>query len=123
MSIDTNTASGNIVKSIAPDRAYPPTAVRTENRFASSVAASWKPLVLLFLVGFTVRVGWVFAKTAVIENDGAEYARIAENLLQGRGYVGTMGAPQLTYAPLYPVLIALLTPVFGNSEVAGRFIA
>jgi 4-amino-4-deoxy-L-arabinose transferase-like glycosyltransferase len=60
-----------------------------------------------------------------IDPEGAEYARIAENILLGRGYVGiaTEGVqlffPPL-FPPLFPLLIAGISMLIGDPETAGR---
>ena len=56
-----------------------------------------------------------------IDPEGAEYARIAENILLGRGYVGlaTEGV-QLFFPPLFPLLIAGISMLIGDPETAGR---
>ncbi|MCI0718394.1 MAG: glycosyltransferase family 39 protein [Acidobacteria bacterium] len=83
-------------------------------------AVPWKLVLAIMALAFILRIAWIVSQTAVIENEGGEYARIAENLLRGNGYVGTQGWPQLTYGPLFPWLIAASTLLTRNSEVAGR---
>ena len=62
-------------------------------------------LTALTLLSLFLRITWAVTRNVVIENEGAEYARIAVNLAAGRGYVGTMAGPQLLFPPLYPMLI------------------
>jgi 4-amino-4-deoxy-L-arabinose transferase-like glycosyltransferase len=62
-------------------------------------------LALLMLLSLAVRITWAVTRDVVVENEGAEYIRIAVNLASGHGYVGTMSGPQLLFPPLYPVLI------------------
>lgn len=62
-------------------------------------------------------------QVAVIENEGGEYGRLAENLLNGKGYVSIKGQPNLMYAPLYPWLIAGASLFTGNTELAGRIVS
>jgi 4-amino-4-deoxy-L-arabinose transferase-like glycosyltransferase len=90
---------------------------------AGKPAASLSLLFAILLVAFLLRLFWIVRYTVVIENEGAEYARIAENLLNGNGYVGTMENPQLMYGPLYPILIAVVSLVSTNSETAGRIVS
>ncbi|HET7106183.1 MAG TPA: glycosyltransferase family 39 protein [Candidatus Acidoferrum sp.] len=67
---------------------------------------------------------WIFHWPLSIESEGVYYARIAENLLAGRGYVGAREAgKQLLYPPLYPWLVAGATAIVGNSELAGRIVS
>jgi 4-amino-4-deoxy-L-arabinose transferase-like glycosyltransferase len=59
-----------------------------------------------------------------IDSEGAEYARIAENLVAGHGYVGLVTpGKNLIFPPLYPFMIALVTALVGQAEVAGRLIS
>jgi len=62
-------------------------------------------LTALTLLSLFVRISWAVTRNVVIENEGAEYTRIAANLAAGNGYVGLMGGPQLVDPPLYPMLI------------------
>ena len=67
---------------------------------------------------------WIHYWPRSIESEGVYYARIAENLLSGRGYVGMREAgKQLLYPPLYPSLIAAVCAVVKNSELAGRLVS
>jgi 4-amino-4-deoxy-L-arabinose transferase-like glycosyltransferase len=82
------------------------------------------PLILIVILGTGLRIYWLSSHTVAIEGgDGAEYARIAENLLKGKGYVGTMGGPELVLPPLYPLAIALFAFVTYNAELAGRLVS
>jgi 4-amino-4-deoxy-L-arabinose transferase-like glycosyltransferase len=87
------------------------------------VAASRWALSGFVLLAVLFRAWWGLARPAVMENEGAEYARIAENLLAGHGYVGTMAGPQTLFPPLYPLLIALVLLAIDNAEVAGRVVS
>jgi len=59
-----------------------------------------------------------------IDSEGAEYARIAENLVAGNGYTGLVTpGKNLIFPPLYPFLIALFTPLVGGAELAGRLLS
>ena len=82
------------------------------------------PLLLIFLLAFTLRLLSALLLTGTIDGEGAEYARIAENLLNGTGYVGivTPGA-ELMFPPLFPLLIAAITLLAHHSEIAGRLIS
>lgn len=77
----------------------------------------------ILLLAACVRIYWLATQPVVIENEGAEYARIAENLVKGIGYVGIMGGPQLFFPPLYPILIAALHFLVGDFELAGRLVS
>jgi 4-amino-4-deoxy-L-arabinose transferase-like glycosyltransferase len=59
-----------------------------------------------------------------IENEGAEYARLAENLRHGVGYVGiAVSGPQLLFNPGYPVLIAATSYIVPNFAWAARIVS
>ena len=77
----------------------------------------------IVLLAACLRIYWLVTQPVVISNEGAEYARIAENLVKGIGYVGTMGGPQLIFPPLYPILIAALHFLVGDFELAGRIVS
>ena len=79
--------------------------------------------VWIVLLAACLRIYWLATQPVVISNEGAEYARIAENLVKGNGYVGTMGGPQLIFPPLYPLLIAVFHFLVGNFELAGRLVS
>lgn len=74
-------------------------------------------------IALFIRAGWALKHSGVIEQEGAEYARIAQNLLAGHGYVGLFdNGPALAFPPLFPLLIAALSLVTGNAETAARVI-
>ncbi len=72
---------------------------------------------------FGLRAAWLATHVAVIENDGAEYVRIAQNLLASGSYVGTMGGAELIFPPLYPLLIAGLSFLLPSTELAARMVS
>jgi len=83
-------------------------------------------LVLVLAASFGVRAyAWHHWRTGAIESEGAEYARIAENLRTGRGYIGiSTPGTQLVFPPLFPSLIAATSLVTHNDyEFAGRLVA
>jgi 4-amino-4-deoxy-L-arabinose transferase-like glycosyltransferase len=85
---------------------------------------SWVFLIIAVAASFAVRVaGWAYLQTGAIESEGAEYARIAENLRNGVGYVGlvTPGS-ELLFNPLFPLLIAGTSFFTHNYELAGRLV-
>jgi hypothetical protein len=48
----------------------------------------WLPLSLIVAASFAVRIAAsAYCRTGTIENEGAEYARLAENLRNGVGFV------------------------------------
>jgi 4-amino-4-deoxy-L-arabinose transferase-like glycosyltransferase len=85
----------------------------------------WLLLCIIVAASFAVRVAaWAYWQTGAIESEGAEYARIAENLRNGVGYVGLAHpGTQLNFNPLFPLLIAGTSFVTHNYELAGRLVA
>jgi len=89
---------------------------------------AWRnPTLLLVLMAFAslaVRLA-AFAHWGIgaIDSEGTEYARIAQNLRAGVGYVGmTSPGLQLSFPPLFPLLIAAASLVTPNYEWAGRIV-
>jgi 4-amino-4-deoxy-L-arabinose transferase-like glycosyltransferase len=80
-------------------------------------------LLLIVLIGLFLRIAVLVFFSGTIDTEGAEYARIAENLLAGNGYRGiaTPGV-ELMFPPLYPLLIAGLTLIVQDAELAARLI-
>ena len=64
------------------------------------------------------------AITGEIDAEGTEYARIAQNLIAGNGYVGiaTPGT-ELLFPPLFSFLIAGVTLIVGDAGIAGRIVS
>src|SRR5262249_3705454 len=85
----------------------------------------WLSLIFLLAASFAIRLaGLAYWGTGAIESEGAEYARIAENLRNGVGYVGLVTpGPQLNFNPLFPLLIAGTSFLTHNYEWAGRLVA
>src|SRR4051812_21687837 len=81
-----------------------------------------------WLLGGVVATAFVLrlvciSRMGTIDWEGAKYARIAENLVAGNGYRGLVTPGKtLISPPLYPLLIALLTPLAGGAELAGRLL-
>jgi 4-amino-4-deoxy-L-arabinose transferase-like glycosyltransferase len=82
------------------------------------------PLLFILAIAFLLRVLDAVFFTGAIEIEGAEYARIAQNLLSGNGYVGiaTEGT-QLFFPPLVPLAIAGISLVTKDAEIAGRILS
>ena len=80
-------------------------------------------LLAILLVALVLRLGWLTSFTEAINGEGAEYARIAENLAAGRGYVGiaTEGR-ELMLPPLYPALIVAGSVLTGDFYHAAELI-
>jgi len=85
----------------------------------------WIWLIIFVIVSFGLRLAaWAHYQPGSIESEGAEYARIAQNLRNGVGYVGlvTPGV-QLNFNPLFPLLIAGTSFLTRNYELAARVVA
>jgi 4-amino-4-deoxy-L-arabinose transferase-like glycosyltransferase len=80
-------------------------------------------LVGILAVALALRALCTIMFSGEIDTEGAEYARIAENIIQGKGFIGiaTEGL-QLVFPPLFPVLIAGVSLLTGDAETAGRAI-
>jgi 4-amino-4-deoxy-L-arabinose transferase-like glycosyltransferase len=75
-------------------------------------------------LSLVLRLVWAVWYTGAIEPEGAEYARIAENLRNGIGYVGIASpGPQVIFPPLYPIFIATVSFMTGDYEWASRLIS
>lgn len=92
-------------------------------RVTQGCLATYKSLLIILLFAVAIRLVWMFYYTSVIEEEGAYYAAIAENLLQGKGYASLSGRPNLVYPPLFPLLIAAMSFVKVQSDIAGRLVS
>ena len=82
-------------------------------------AATWA-LIAIVALGLIVRIVWsMWLCPCEITPDGAEYARAAENLRNGFGYVGLRGGPLFVFPPFYSLLIALAMLVVNHGSTAG----
>jgi len=96
---------------------------------SGKTSQSWRHrflvLGLILTASFAVRLAALKVwGTGSIESDGAEYARIAENLRKGVGYVGiTTPGRELNYSPLFPLLISAASFVTGDFVWAGRLVS
>ena len=81
-------------------------------------------LSFVVLLALALRLcSWVLF-TGSIDAEGAEYARLAENLRAGLGYVGIdMPGKNLMFPPLYPILIAGLSFIIPSVEVSARLLS
>ncbi len=86
--------------------------------------SSSKLLFLAVFVAALLRIAlliWAMKHGVIIDSEGAEYARIAQNLRSGLGYMGMFhNGVQLNFPPLYPLLIATLSLLLQNAELAAR---
>jgi 4-amino-4-deoxy-L-arabinose transferase-like glycosyltransferase len=88
--------------------------------------AGWsrRGLWILLLAAALLRLWRIAAGAAVLEGDGCEYARLAENLRAGHGYRGMLAGPEIMLPPLFPVLIAGLSGGLGlDADRTGRLLS
>jgi 4-amino-4-deoxy-L-arabinose transferase-like glycosyltransferase len=76
----------------------------------------------ILVAGVALRGYWAIHHGAVLEGNGCEYARIAENLVKHGAYVGLSGEPELMFPPLYPILLALGSLIVGSVDGATRLV-
>src|SRR5262245_56702025 len=88
------------------------------------LALSRWSILSIFFAAFVVRLLWMMYLRGPIDTEGAEYARIAENLLSGNGYRGiaTEGT-ELMFPPLFPFLIAAFSLLTNDVQLAGRLVS
>jgi 4-amino-4-deoxy-L-arabinose transferase-like glycosyltransferase len=89
---------------------------------ALAALRAYRVLLLLFILAFFLRVLYMM-QAVVIETEGVEYARIAENLFHGKGYRGILGGREAMFPPLLPVTIGLVSVLTGDAERSGRLIS
>jgi len=80
-------------------------------------------MALIFAGGLWIRLHGISVDHYVIENEGGEYARLAENIFYQHAYIGTQEGQQLLFPPLYPLLISSLLWVIEDSEWAARLVS
>jgi 4-amino-4-deoxy-L-arabinose transferase-like glycosyltransferase len=86
---------------------------------------SHRLLIVLTLAALGLRVGFLLTRTAVIENEGAGYAVQAEHVLDGTAFPPPSSEhhPDLVDCWFYPLVIALVTLVTRNTELATRIVS
>lgn len=83
----------------------------------------WRWLLVLSAVALLIRLAWMATHGAVIENEGAAYARVAQNLLNGGDYASFVGGRNTIFPPLYPIAIAGLAIPTGDTALAARLLS
>ena len=78
------------------------------------------PVLCALLLAFLLRGYWTLHHSAVLEENGSEYARIAQNLVQHRTYVGLSEGPELVMPPFFPIILALGSLVTESVDGATR---
>jgi len=71
-----------------------------------------KFIIILFIIGFVLRIGFIFVSKSYINPNDWEYGEIARNLVADNGYARTTvfnGSLELTssHAPLYPYFLSV----------------
>ncbi len=85
--------------------------------FSTTALTNAKLAILLsiLLVALVIRLYFLANFTYAINTEGAEYTRIAQNLVAGNGYVGiATEGNELMFPPLYPLLIAATSYIVGD---------
>jgi 4-amino-4-deoxy-L-arabinose transferase-like glycosyltransferase len=72
-----------------------------------------RALLGIVFAGFALRCAWVLLYPEVLENEGAVYAGLSQNLFAGKGYLWPFGGRYTLFPPLYPVLIGAVSLVTG----------
>lgn len=81
-----------------------------------------KKLVLIILIGLIIRL-ILLNSHDIIEIDGSNYMKIAENLVSGNGYLDLSGKTNIIFPPLYPLISGMLGFLINNFELAGRLVS
>jgi len=76
----------------------------------------------ILVVAVALRWYWAVHHSAVLEDNGSEYARIAENLVRHGTYVGLSDGPEMMMPPLFPVLLGLGSFVTGSVDGGARLV-
>ena len=74
-------------------------------QFRAGSARLAPALALVVALAAALRALWWALYVGVIENEGAEYTRLAWSWFHGHGYVSVFGGSHILFPPLYPLLI------------------
>ena len=97
---------------------------RSSDRSQPSQVRGWLPIASILVVSVAALIACLLARPMVIESEGAYYARVAENLAAGVGWIGMHAwGVQLLYPPLFPLLIAGVHLMGPNVELAARLVS
>jgi len=82
-------------------------------------------LLCLIVLAAGLRLGYLLGRSAVMDNEGAHYAMMAQHLLDGRAFprVPTATQPQLVMAWFHPLMIAGMTLITRDTEWAARLVS
>ena len=75
-------------------------------------------LLLIGLLAFGLRLAAALTRP-MLQLDETIYARMAENLATGKGFVDLTGAPTAHFSPLFPSIIAGVSFILRNYAVSG----
>src|SRR4029453_4693509 len=93
------------------------------DRAVSERWPDWRWLLGFSAVALFIRGGGMAPHGSVIENEGAAYARVAQNLLGGGDYASYFGGRNTIFPPLYPIAIAGLSILTGDAALASRLLS
>ncbi len=82
----------------------------------------YRPLILIMIIALGLRILWMASNAVVISGEGAEYVRMAQNLVAGNGLTGNFEGPETMYAPFFSVLTAGLDLLVKDAELAAHII-
>lgn len=81
---------------------------------------AWGLVFGIFLLAAVPRLALVFAGVVPLAPDAPKYMTPARNLAAGHGYADDLGRPYVAVPPVYPLFLAAVFRVFGESpEAAG----
>lgn len=84
---------------------------------------SYKWLVAILLIAFSLRLGFMLHFTPVIGGDGCEYVRMGMDLRDGKPLTGSFEWPETMYGTLYPVMIAGISKLSLSAEHAAYLLS
>ena len=79
-------------------------------------------LIGLLLLAVAFRLYGVLSHPAVPSGDAPDYHRLATGLVEGRGYVNAAGTPTAWRPPGYPVFLAGIYKIVGNSVLRATIV-
>src|SRR5258708_3995779 len=100
-----------------------PVKMNTGGREESHSPISYKWLLVILLVAFVLRLGFMLRFTPVISGDGCEYIRMGIELRDGKPLTGSFDWPETMYGTLYPVLIAGVSKLGFSAEHAAYLLS
>lgn len=86
-------------------------------------ASSFFTILAIFFVAVVLRGVCAVWFSGMIDGQGAEYARMAQNLLSGVGLRGITDGREFIFPPMFPFFISAVTLLTGDAEIAGRIIS